>query len=313
MHIAIIGIGGIGGYVGALLTEAYKNSNKHTITFIQRGTHGNAIAQEGLRFSYESQRTIRPHAVYAHAPAHAQFDVVIFCVKSKDLEQAAQSIIHNLADNAVCISLLNGVNNDARLANILPKHIRILNGCIYVSAAITQAGFVSVKGKAGKLYIGSTTPTQAIDTELLRILQKANLQAELSPAITTEVWKKYLFISAFATITSAYDLYIGEIVADQNLYARTENLLKEIVAVSELHNAQLTTEDIEKALSLAKKIPHDTPTSMQLDMKLQIYPEIDVFSGYIIKEAEKYTIPVPEHKELHLKILNRIKDTHNNG
>ncbi|MBW2638323.1 MAG: hypothetical protein JRC86_12545 [Deltaproteobacteria bacterium] len=48
MKIAVLGIGGVGGYYGAKLASAYASSEEHRIFFIARGDHLKAIQEKGL-------------------------------------------------------------------------------------------------------------------------------------------------------------------------------------------------------------------------------------------------------------------------
>ena len=49
MRIAVVGIGGVGGYFGGKLAREYASSGKHEIIFIARGEHLRAIQKNGLQ------------------------------------------------------------------------------------------------------------------------------------------------------------------------------------------------------------------------------------------------------------------------
>ncbi len=298
MNIAVIGIGGIGGYIGAYLAKHYTKTNEHTITFIQRGVHGETIAKQGLTFIAKQTFISHPHAIYSTPLENDIFDLVFFCVKSKDLESTARGFSNHMHANTVCISLLNGVNNAKRLETVLPHH-RILDGCIYVSAAITAPGVVTQKGGSGLVYFGpSNKEIRDIDTQILSILQQASIKSELSTDITTEVWRKYLFICPFATMTSLYNLPIGVLIRKPELFNQTQSLMQEIVNLATIHKAHLTTNDIDSAIELAFKIPEQTPTSMQLDIYAGKQPELEVFTQYVVSESKTFGIDCPTHSML---------------
>ncbi len=46
----------------------------------------------------------------------------------------------------------------------------------------------------------------------------------------------------------------------------------------------------------ARVFPYETKTSMQLDFEKGKQPEIETFTGYIVKEGRKHRIAVPNHK-----------------
>ena len=48
MRVAVVGLGGVGGYLGGKLARKYAGSREHTVIFIARGAHLAAIRKEGL-------------------------------------------------------------------------------------------------------------------------------------------------------------------------------------------------------------------------------------------------------------------------
>ena len=73
MRFAIIGVGGVGGYVGARLAEA-----GHDVTFVARGAHGAAIAEAGLHLhSPLGSVVVQPARVVEAPSGQAVVDCVI--------------------------------------------------------------------------------------------------------------------------------------------------------------------------------------------------------------------------------------------
>src|SRR5690554_3224226 len=299
MRIAIIGIGGIGGYIGSKLCAAYTDNSPHEIIFIQRGSHGSEIKKNSLTYIGKTTETYHPTAVYENIDNAGIFDSIILCTKSRDLEQTIQGIIPHIHAETRIVTLLNGVNNAQRIQKIIPEH-RILQGCIYVSAAIDKPGIVKQVGGAGKVIFGPEYDRiHKKDKELESIFSQADIPTVLTEEITREVWKKYIFISTFATITSRYNKPIGEIVRTPHYLKETKTLLSEIVSVAQSLSIDIGEEDAENVIDLAFKIPEQTRTSMQLDVYSGKTPELDILTYYIIRKAEEKNISVPLHTEMY--------------
>ncbi|MFW5850816.1 MAG: ketopantoate reductase family protein [Bacteroidota bacterium] len=306
MRIAIIGIGGIGGYVGSKLCAAYANKSTHEIIFIQRGVHGSEIKKNGLTYIGKTTETYRPTAVYESIEKTGIFDSIVLCTKSRDLEQTIRDIIPHIHSKSRIVTLLNGVNNAQRIQDIIPEH-RVLQGCIYVSAAIDKPGTVKQVGGAGKVIFGPEhDPIQKEDKELENIFSQADIPTVLTEEITREVWKKYLFISTFATITSRHNKPIGKIVRDPEHLEETKILLSEMLSVAHSLSIDISEKDADNVIDLAFKIPPHTPTSMQLDVYSGKTPELDILTYYIIRKAEERNISVPLHREMYNKIIKII-------
>ena len=89
MRIAMIGAGGIGGYVGARLAEAGGD-----VSFIARGAHFQAMRQGGLRIQSDVGNVFLPNLSASDAPADiGPVDLVIFAVKPHDSEKAAAALV----------------------------------------------------------------------------------------------------------------------------------------------------------------------------------------------------------------------------
>src|SRR5689334_18430879 len=132
MRIVIMGTGAVGGYFGALLSRA-----GHDVSFIARGAHLNAIRDQGLRL--EGPRgdfTVRASATDNPGDIEA-VDVVLFCVKQYDAESAAVLIKPLLARGGVCITLMNGVDGQDRIAPILGAE-GVIGGLAFVSGVVER-------------------------------------------------------------------------------------------------------------------------------------------------------------------------------
>ncbi|MBK8805656.1 MAG: 2-dehydropantoate 2-reductase [Bacteroidales bacterium] len=305
MNVLVVGIGGIGGYLGAKLSLKYANSGIHTISFMQRGNHKNAIETNGLSYIAKERITARPNAIYDSVKDLPLFDLVIFSVKAKDFISTAQSLKGAIHAETILLSTLNGVNNAKLLQEIFPENI-ILNGCIYVSASIDSPGVVVQKGGAGLLYFGSDVFDVSNYTFVEYFFKEAGIKCELTENITLEVWKKYFFICPFATVTSLYQMPIGAVLENVEAFDYWKGLFAELVILSKSMGVELEDNIFDAALERAKTIPYDTATSMQLDFQNGIYPEIDVFTGFVVEKSRELSLNVPFHNKAYDTLKQRI-------
>lgn len=133
MRIAIMGAGGVGGYFGALLTRVGED-----VTFIARGEHLQAMKKNGLQirspegdFKIEVKATNDPSYV-------GPMDLVLFCVKAYDTEEAALQAKPMISEDTIVISLQNGVEKEEILGRILGTE-HIMGGLCLVTAFLHQS------------------------------------------------------------------------------------------------------------------------------------------------------------------------------
>jgi 2-dehydropantoate 2-reductase len=304
MRIAIIGIGGVGGYFGGKLAHEFADSGQHEIVFICRGEHLAAIKNSGLTlFTKEGAYVVFP-ALATDNPAGAGiFDLVFFCTKSYHLEKAASALIGNINKNTIVIPLLNGVDIAERLNKILPQ-AHILKGCVYISSAMEKPGVVRQTGGTCKLVFGTDDQSAKSYQFILDILLQAKINAELTNQISTSLWTKYLLICPLAGLTAATGKTFGGVLESPDLRNRLQEMIKEVKLIAEARQVSLPEDIVEKTLERIGGFAYDTKTSMQIDQERGNQTEIDIFTAYIRQSGRELGIPTP----LHDQICNHLKN-----
>jgi len=91
MRIAVIGIGGLGGYYGGKLAQAYVPSREHEVFFVARGEHLAMIRDRGIIVRADDDNFTAFPTLATDRPGEiGPVDLVLFCVKSYDFEEAAR-------------------------------------------------------------------------------------------------------------------------------------------------------------------------------------------------------------------------------
>ncbi len=306
MRIGIVGIGGVGGYYGGKLALEYGPSKEHDIVFIARGEHLEAIRRKGLRLiTVEGEYTAEP-TLATDSPAEiGRLDLVLFCVKSYGLEEAARMISGNIHENTIVIPLLNGVNITERLKAALPRGT-VLRGTVYIGSNIIAPGEVRQAGGSCQLIFG---PDDNADVEKYRpiegLLKKAGIKAELTADIAVPIWTKYIFVSPLAGLTSMLGKTFGEILQDPEGLDMLEGLLKEIEAVARARGVNLPPDIVKASIGKVSSFPFATKTSMQRDYEKGNPIEIDIFMEYIVKSGRELGISTPLHERVYAALTRK--------
>jgi 2-dehydropantoate 2-reductase len=306
MKAAVIGIGGIGGYYGGKMAAKYAGAGEHQIIFIARGEHLKTIQRQGLRLmTVEGDLTAIPTLATDNPRDAGLFDLVLFCVKSYGLEEAARQIKDNLHDQTVVIPLLNGVNIAERLKAVLPKG-RILSGCVYIGAHVAGPGEVRQVGGSCQLIFG---PDQAGELEVYRpieaFLKEAGIKAELVDQIALPLWTKYIFIDPLAGLTSLLGKPFGAILEDPTDRKMLEGLMQEVEQVARAQGVPFPDDIVQATTAKAASFPATTKTSMLLDFEKGRSTELDIFMGYMVAAGKKLSIPLPLHEKVYTELLKK--------
>lgn len=299
MRIAIVGIGGVGGYFGGKLAKAYSGGEKHEIIFIARGNHLKAIQENGLQlYTREGDYIAWPNIATDHPAMAGVFDVVFFCVKSYSLESSALAIQKNINKNTVVIPLLNGIESAQRLRAVLPQG-DIISGSVYIITHIEQPGVIRQKDGACKLIFGTDDPQTAKKySPILNMLLQAKINAELTDRISQILWTKYLLMCPLASLTSAAGKTYGEILENRELKALARELMQEVADVACASGIALPRNAVDKTMEMVAGFGYGSKTSMQLDREKGNQTEIDALTAYMCRAGREAGIPTPRHDEL---------------
>jgi len=270
MKIAVVGLGGVGGYLAASFAKA-----GFDVTGFARGEHLESIQKNGITIVEDEEEWSVPLNAKELCETKGNFDIVIFCVKSYDFTDSFRQIEPCVSKESILISFSNGVNNGDILREL--SDAKVLDGAVYILSHIEKPGVVRKKGKVfAAVFGGEAAATQ----RLSELFEKSGLRYKTPDDIKTALWKKYIFIAAFATLTSYYDKPIAAIYKEHKDEA--EELLREIAAVAKQQGVNIDDE-VQKALNTAAKLPQDASTSMHLDFQNSKKVELESLSGFIAK------------------------------
>lgn len=146
MKIAIVGIGGVGGYIGAKLCSLIgTQKKKYEIVFIARGEHAEALKANGLRvIEDDSEFRATPTAVCTAEEAEGIFDLILVCVKSDAIREALLPLRKNIRPDTVLMPFADGMNYTQTIANIVDA--KVINGYVDISSHIQEPGVIRKEG-----------------------------------------------------------------------------------------------------------------------------------------------------------------------
>lgn len=297
--IGIVGLGGIGGFIGAPLVKHYKENEGVQIIFICRGRTKDAICQNGLTIESSNDKyTVHPALVSDDPNEIGMLDVLIIACKSYSLDKVVSEYKRCIKATTVIITLQNMVNAKEVIQHTLPDHKHILEGCIYVASNVKQSGYILHVGGPGKIYIDGEQEHEW----LLELLQNGGLDVSFVKNIKEVLWKKFLFVAPVAAITTAYNITFGQLADDKAMMETLENMMVEIQSLAKINNIVLTDEDILASREMLSKFPYQSKSSLQLDFEGNKQTEKYFLVDYVIENALKNGIAPQYYESINAKI-----------
>jgi 2-dehydropantoate 2-reductase len=300
MKILVMGAGAVGAYYGARLQQAGED-----VVFCARGENLRALRERGLDIT--SIRGDLKLAVTATDDPRqfAPYDLILFCVKVYDTEAAAARIKGCLAPGGAILTLQNGVENEARLAELFGAGA-VMGGNARIGAELVAPGKIvhNTTGtiEFGELDGGITERAKAI----AQAMDRAGILGELSTNIRASRWDKLMWNAAFNTVTTLTRRTVGEVLDDPEGHALVRTLMEEVRAAAAAEGVELPAERIAQVLAHSGRNLRPLRSSTLQDLERGKPLEVEALIGVIVRSARRHGLKAPASESIYA--LMRLAD-----
>ncbi|HEX6001169.1 MAG TPA: 2-dehydropantoate 2-reductase [Hyphomicrobiaceae bacterium] len=291
MKIAVMGPGGVGGYFGARLAAAGND-----VTFVARGAHLEAMRRNGLRLDSDLGALHLPSVqVVADAREIEAADAVLFAVKMRDTETAAQSLKQLAAGGATIFTFQNGVESGTRIGRIVGPG-RVVEGAARIATHIAEPGVIKQIGTFTELEFGEADGRLSPRVEQFhKACAAAGFTAKVSDNITRTLWRKFVFLAPLAALTGLTRGPIGPVLATPATRALLKAAVEEAVNLGVALKTGLEPEDAARTMQFLEQLPPTMMASMCHDLLAGKPIELDGLSGTVARLAREHGLPAPTH------------------
>lgn len=300
MRIAVFGVGGAGGYLGARLAEAGED-----VVFIARGEHLRAIQERGLRLESIAGDVLVHPADATDDPGEAgPVEAVVVATKSWDLPAAAQAMRPLVGEETAVVPVLNGVEAPGILAEALGPE-PVLGGLAGMVAFIAGPGHVRHAGAEPWVAFGELDGRV---TDRVRRLEEAfrrcrGLKVDLPPDINVAMWEKFLFITATGGVGAVTRAPFGVFRAIPDTRGMLQAAMREVEAVARARGVEVAGHAVTRAMELIDGLEPFGTSSMQRDIMAGRRSELDAWNGAVVRLGREAGVETPTHAFIHATLL----------
>ena len=296
MQVAVVGAGAVGCYYGGQLLRV-----GHDVTFIGRQPHVDAINAHGLLLETQAFNGRLPAKAAIDPTVLAEPDMVLFCVKSADTEDAGRSLAGCLRPRAPILSLQNGVDNPQRLRRLIGNPV--IPTVVYVGSEMAGPGHVKHHG-GGKLVIGASPESEVI----AQTLSAAAIETTIAEDIERTQWIKLTTNCAFNALSAVASIPYGPMLDVEGTKEVVASAIRECVMVAQACGLSMPEDLAEQILKVPAAMPHQMSSTAQ-DLARGKPSEIDFLNGYIVHKGAELGIPTPTNHALQVmvKLAERSK------
>ncbi len=285
--VAIIGSGGIGGYLAGALVEA-----GHAVTMCVRTPFETLTIESGGR-----TRTV-PVTVATDPATVSPARWVLLTTKSQDTESAGPWLRALAGPGTILAIVQNGIGHVER-ARPIAGPAAILPAIIYCSVERTAPGRMVHHG-AAKIVV----PAGPEGSALSALLAGSEFTVDENGDFVTAAWRK-LLNNLVGNALTAITLRRTAMFAEPEVKALAAAILAEAVAVAQAEGAALTQAEADSALAGLGRLGPDASTSMLYDRLAGRPLEHRYLTGALVEAADRHGIPVPVNRTL-LALLGAV-------
>lgn len=296
--IAVVGIGGVGGYLAAMLGRVCPH-----LTLGARGGRRDSVLKDGLvlHSDYKGEIVIHPERVVPVAEIGEQ-DYIFVCVKNYSLEEVCADLKSAVTDDTVIIPVMNGVDPGDRIRSLTGKGT-VVDSLIYIVAFANDDYSITQQGDFANLRIGITDADEKGKkkvSEVSQILSGADIDHEVAEDIEAAIWKKYILNCAYNAESAYYDNTIGQLRSDPVKAKEYEALVNEAYQVGRAKGVNMKQEDVDAIIHrFYYELAENATSSLQRDIRAGKKAEVETFSGYIVKEGAKLGVDTPVTEKMY--------------
>jgi len=281
LRIAVLGPGGVGGLLAALLTVAGDQ-----VQCLAGATTVEALSRQPLRVSSGQFGELSAWVPAAEVLAEP-VDVCLVTVKNPDLPAALSRVPSSVLGGALIVPLLNGVEHVAALRRHYPAAL-VVAATIRVESTRLAPGEIRHDSPFATLQLAETAASLSAATRFAVHLRAAGPDAEVRGGEAQVLWQKLCFLVPMALLTTRAQAPIGAVREGEP--DRLRAVVGEVCAVARGAGATISDSAV---LAQLESVPAGMRSSMQRDAAAGRITELDSIGGAVLRQAAASGVDVP--------------------
>ena len=301
MRMIVIGTGPIGGIIGGRLARA-----GHDVTFVDVDKeHVEAIRANGLQVDVpDGAFNVKVNIVFPEE-IQGKFDIGFIAVRSNYTLDALATVLPALNDDGLLVSMQNGINPPLLQQKVGAD--RTLGIAIRMGCRRVAPGHVQTSNR-GHLYIGHLHGKTTAQLNRLHELLDAVIDTDITDNILGVLWSKLTY-TCLGFFGSLADVALATSCAGEANRRLMADFLAEVVGVGTaagarfIRLAEYNPPDLHPSIAMDKRLAviNDMAKSWKDDdrkgplrqIQKSIPTEVDFTLGYVVREGERISVPVP--------------------
>jgi 2-dehydropantoate 2-reductase len=290
MRILVMAAGAVGGYFGGLLARA-----DNEVKFVARGEALRAIRSSGVRVSSVTSGDFALENVVAvdRLDGDWQADLVLFCVKSYQNEEALEAIRPAVGAETAVLTLQNGIGGGDQLADAFgSRHVML--GAAYVSAERKGPNEFAELGGTCQIVFGEPDGSESERAKSVHAtFHDAGIDAVLSDNVNEALWNKLVYICALSGMSCIARAPFAEVLDSPQAADLTARAVHEAAAVGRASGIDLAADLEERTLLEFEREKTELVSSMYMDLMAGKPLELMGLNGAVSELGRRHGVETP--------------------
>lgn len=280
-RVAVLGPGGVGGLLAALLSRA-----GDSVVVLAGESTTQAIAVRGLRV--DSGRFGDFHVnVDSAVRLQTEVDACFVTVKATQLDEAVARVPADALGGALIVPFLNGIDHVERLRERYSSS-KVVAATIRVEVARVGPGLIRHTSPFAAVELATSAAVKARLETLSAHLRATGLDVKVRDDETPMLWDKLVLLAPLALLTTQARANVGEVRTH-----RRDDAIALISEVASVARAEGGTLDADAVVRLLDTVPAGMESSMQRDQAAGLPLELDAIGGAVLRHAARAGIAAP--------------------
>ncbi|MBL1077046.1 2-dehydropantoate 2-reductase [Nocardia sp. 2] len=279
--MAVLGPGGVGGLLAALLARA-----GHRVICLARKETVETLRKEGILVR-SGQFGEFATAVEAQESLREPVDACLIAVKQTSLDESLARVPATALGDGLVVPLLNGVEHPAPLRARYGAD-RVAPAIIRVESTRVAPGVIEHGSPFTEIDLTGDGVPRARLAEWELAFGKAGVSTRVLADETAALWAKLSFLAPFALLTTRYTLPLGEV-----RIRHRDELTALVAEVSAVSHASGGPNDPAQVLARYDTFLPEARSSMLRDAEAGRPLELDAIGGAVLRAGARHGVPTP--------------------
>ncbi|AHF06382.1 ketopantoate reductase family protein [Desulfitobacterium metallireducens] len=299
--IGIIGLGALGTMYATYFTDKLPKGDVRVIATQSRirKYEGTGIYSNGKRYDFN----------YVLPESQQQpVDLLLFCVKFNQLEQAIEDAKHQVGEHTTILSALNGISSEEIIGKTFGMEKMLY--CVAQGMDAVKIGNKAIYQNMGMLSFGEKDNSSWSDkvTAVAQFFDLMNFPYEVPLNMEHRMWGKFMLNTGVNQTVAVFSTNYGAIQVEGEPRNVMIAAMKEVITLSQKIGINLGQDDLEYWLHVLETLNPLGMPSMRQDMVAKRRTEVGLFSGTTIALGKRYQVPTPVNEWLYQKVQEMETD-----